>query len=285
MLSKTISVPIKNIHPNPDNPRFEAGDVTALARSISDEDLLSPLLVIPSPDPTQGEGHYMIEDGYRRWVAAKERGRVSLNCTVRYPAPGEDLRVRALITGLITDLHKEHLTAMERAEAYGRLRDEGGMSQGEIAQRLSLNTSTVSRYLSLLELSDKSKDDVRSGKLSVENAITAVKKHRAGQRKKEGKKPVDVGWEPDHFTRNHHLAKKAQTMCDAREHTGRRRYDGVACGQCWETVIRQDQSKVDYQEYKQAVEDAGGQFAVPFLPPLMTAGTSRPNGTRATDEG
>lgn len=282
MLSKTISVPIKNIHPNPDNPRFEAGDVTALARSISDEDLLSPLLVIPAPE--FGDGHYMIEDGYRRWVASKERNRVSLNCTVRYPAENEDRRVRALITGLITDLHKEHLTAMERAEAYGRLRDEGGMSQGEIAQRLSLNTSTVSRYLSLLELSDKSKNDVRTGKLSVENAITAVKKHRAGQRKKEGKKPVDVGWEPDHFTRNHHLARKAQTMCDAREHTGRRRLGGVSCGQCWETVIRQDEAKVQHAMFMEQLKEAGLSMNVPFLPPIMTAGTQKPNGTRASVE-
>lgn len=229
------------IHPNPDNPRWEAGDVTGLSQSIGEDGLLQDLLVIPAPQ--FGPGHFMIEDGYCRWVAAKGTGE-ELPCRVRYPEPGEDLTFRALITGLITDEHKTPLTAMERAKAYGRLRDEYGMTQEQIAKRCGLTTSTISRYLSLLELSDKSQGDVRIGKLTVEKAVQAVQRHRATDRKKEGKKPVDVGWEPDHFSVNHHLARKARVMCDARDHNNRRRHGG-ACGACWETVIRQDQDRVN----------------------------------------
>lgn len=267
----TVLIPVRNLHPNKNNPRYEAGDVSALARSITEDDLLQPLLVIHSPE--LGPDQYTIEDGYRRWVASKDYND-DLPCIIREVDPDEDLAVRALITGLVTDLHKEHLTAMERAVAYGRLRDEAGMTQTQIAQRLSLNVGTISRYLSLLQLSDKSQEDVRTGKLSVENAVKAVQKHRAKVRKKAGKKPVDVGWEPDHFTDRHHLAKKARRMCDAREHNARRRLGNIACGQCWEDAIRQDQTTVLHSAYLDAKRDS---FQPTFMPPFETAdGAARP---------
>lgn len=239
-------IPVRNIHPNPKNPRWEAGDVTGLAQSIEGEELLQSLLVIPAPQ--FGPNHFMIEDGYRRWVAGKERCE-TLPCIVRYPDPDEDLGIRAVITGLVTDVHKTHLSAMERAKAYGQLRDDYGMTQEQIGKRLGLTPSTISRYLSLLELSDKSKKAVRDGKVSVEQAVQAVQKHRAVTRKKNGQAPIDVGWEPDFFSRSHILAKKAEAMCDALEHSNRRRLGGIACGNCWNLVTRQDERKIVMAEY------------------------------------
>ena len=64
---------------------------------------------------------------------------------------------------------------------------------------------------------------------------------RAKQRKRQGKPRDGPVWEPDHLGATHPLARKANDMCDAREHTMRRRIGKVACGQCWETVIRQDE--------------------------------------------
>lgn len=271
MEHRTILIQKKFISPNPDNPRYEAGDVTALARSIREDDLLSPLLVIPAPQ--LGEGQYMLEDGYRRWVSVAG-DEEEIPCTVRFPAEDEDLSVRALVTGLVTDLHKEHLTALERAEAYGRLRDEAGMSQADIARRLGLHDSTIARYLSLLELSDKSKEAVKEKRITVEKAIAAVQKHRASQRRRKGKKPAEVGWEPDHFTKKHHLAKRARVMCDAREHNSRRRLGDVACGQCWEDAIRQDQTTILQAAY---LEGQREKMNPTFLPPFHTAdGAARP---------
>lgn len=255
------------IHPNPDNPRIEAGDVTVLAASIREQGIKQPLLVIPAP--LFGDGHFMLEDGYRRWVASRNI-LYALPCQVRVPHPDENLAVSALITGLVTDTN-ENLTAMEKSKAYSRLRKEG-MTQAQIARAVGVHDSTVARYLALDELAPAAQERVRKGTLSVDNALDAVKRHRATGRKKEGKKPIDPGWDPDHFTRRHHLARKAETMCNAREHNGRRRlgreagYDG-ACGQCWETCIRQDQSTVDRVEYQ------GMGFDVPFIAPVMTAGT------------
>jgi ParB family chromosome partitioning protein len=267
MANNVMDIPVENIHPNPDNPRYEAGDVTGLARSIEQDELMQTLLVVPAPE--FGDGHYMIVDGYRRWVAGKEVAD-TLPCMVRHPDPDEDPAFGALITGLGTDVHKSHLSAIERAKAYGRLQKEYGMTQEQIGERLGLKPSTISRYLSLLELSDRSQAAVRDKKLTVEQAVKAVQKNRATQRKKTGKKPAEVGWEPDHFSAGHILARKAATMCDAREHNSRRRLGG-ACGACWETAIRGDERKVVLADY--------GLSTVPVPVPITPDGAIRFSGS------
>lgn len=261
-LLQTITVPLENLHPNPHNPRNEAGDVTELAASIKSQGILQDILVRPAPE--FGPEHYMIEDGYRRWVAAKQHF-THVRVTVVTPEPHENLAVREIIISLTTTIHRTDLNAIERAKAYGRLRDEAGMNQQQIAKLMGLKSdSSVSRSLSLLELSPSYQRAVATGKTPVDRAVQAVQRKRAQNRKDQGHKPAKVEWEPEHFTRDHHLAGKARTMCDAREHTNRRRYGKVACGQCWETVIRQDQNVVDRVEYQ------GMGFEVPFIPPIMT---------------
>ena len=59
-------------------------------------------------------------------------------------------------------------------------------------------------------------------------------------RQGRGRPPVGA----DHFTGQHQLARAARALCDARQHTARRRIGRVACGQCWETVIRDDERTV-----------------------------------------
>jgi ParB family chromosome partitioning protein len=270
-------IPVAQIHPNPNNPRHEAGDVSDLARSIKvlvDQGrpaLEQPLLVTPSPQ--FGGDHFMILDGYRRWVAGRTVVR-SLECSIRYLREDEDPVQSALFTGLITSIHKLDLTALEKADAFGRMRDEFGMSQTDIAKQLGVTQTTISRYLSLLELSDQSRGLVVSGKLSVDKAVDAVKSHRAKDRKKTGKKPVDIGWEPDAFNPSHPLARKAKTMCDAREHGTRRRFAG-ACHACWETVIRQDEAKATKVDFMTA-----GSPDLQFLPPaILENGIAGVNGT------
>jgi ParB family chromosome partitioning protein len=254
------------LHPNPNNPRIEAGDVTELSRSIRENGIMQDLLVWPAPE--FGEGHYMIEDGYRRWVAARPI-LSAVPCLVRIPHPGEDPATRTLVTALVTSIHRQELNAIEKARAYGRLRDEAYLTQDQIASMLGISTSSVSRYLALLDLTTASQDRVIKGTLSVEAALTAVKRHRAKDRKGKGHKPIDVGWEPDHFTLKHPMAKRAIALCEAREHTNRRRLGGIACGQCWETAIRQDQMNVDSVAYREAGHD------VPFIPPVLNGVDAR----------
>ncbi len=252
-----IMVPIENLHPNSDNPRFEAGDVTELAASIREVGILQALSVRPSS--TRGDGHYVIEDGLRRWTAAK-LSQSEVPCRVYLLGLTEDSVKRVLVIGLVTSIHRADLNPIERAKAYGRLRTEMRMSLKVIAKTVGVSESTVSNSLALLELNEATQDRVRKGQVSVERARQAVRKKRARVRVQSGYKPSDVGWEPDHFTEKHFLSRKAKTMCDARDHSNRRRRGG-ACDYCWETVIRQDEAKVQQASFREA------GFDVPFQEP------------------
>ncbi|HLY75947.1 MAG TPA: ParB/RepB/Spo0J family partition protein [Planctomycetota bacterium] len=276
-METTRTLPLRSIHPNPDNPRVEAGDVTDLAQSIRTLGLIDPLLVIPAswiPGENPEDEQFMIEDGYRRWVALKSFAEVA-ECRIRIPDPGEDLVRRAIITAMATSLHRVGLGPMERARAYGRLRDEGKLTHAQIAALVGVGESTVSASIMLLELAPSAQKRVEEGKLKVADAESAIKRHRAIQREKKGSKPIDVGWEPDHFTTKHHLARKARALCDAREHNNRRRLDGVACGQCFEDAIRQDQTTILQAAYLESQREGMNPT---FLPPFLTADGAPRNG-------
>lgn len=275
-MSTMISV--KYIHPNKNNPRHEAGNVTELARSIESEGLLEPILVRPAElnEVELSLSHlqqYVLEDGFRRFTAFRARygNESKIECHIVRPPKGFSSLQRALTIGLATDVHKTKLNPMERALAYGRMRDDLGMTLAQISKAVGIATSSVSNSLLLLELAPKSQAAVAKGTLTVKDAENAVKNTRAKTRAAHGKKPVEVGWEPEHFTVNHIMAKKAQTMCKAREHTGRRKLGNVACGNCWETVIRLDQDKVTKAELTGAgLIIPKSVFTEPILVPTET---------------
>lgn len=243
-------ISIELLHPNPDNPRLEAGDVTELAHSIEEVGLIQALLVRPSAIE---DGEFIIEAGYRRWVAMRALKFAVVRCHVRIPQPGEDLVTRNLVVGLVEN-EREGLTPVEKARALGRLRDEKGMTQTEIAAATGWHLSTVSRYMTLHELSPRTQAAVASGQLGVEDAIRLVRQQRTKQRRRKGHKPTTgAQWEPDWFTATHPLARTARQLCQVvRQHSKRRLLGKVACGECWDTAIREDQTLVVEMRYKQA---------------------------------
>ena len=240
----TVMLPLDRIHPNPDNPRKEAGDVTALAASIRKHGLVTPLVVRPST--IGGPGHFVLEAGERRWTAIRASGIAEVECRILDLGPDEVKAKTDVIFGFVENMQRRDLGAMDRARGYGRLKNEFGMTMKQIGDEVGLSESAVSSDLMLLELDAKSQARVERGEIRLERARQAIIETRKKNRKKAGHKPVGPFWEPDYFTKNHPLSRAATRICDAREHTSRRRRGG-SCDQCWETAIRQDQQKVDAQ--------------------------------------
>jgi ParB family chromosome partitioning protein len=227
-------VEIRRVHPNPRNIRSEIGDVTEMAASMALHGVLQPLVVRDLPGIP---GDFEIIAGHRRHAAAQLAGLDEVPVTVRAAAAS----VADAELMLIENLHRSGLNPMDKAEAMGELRDSG-YSAGRIAESIGVSDSAVYYYLSLLDLDDKSRQRVRDGRLSAADAVDGIRRARRKQRRQEGKAQLTGGmWEPDHFTDKHPLARKAAALCDARQHTMRRRVGRIACGQCWETVIRQDE--------------------------------------------
>lgn len=261
---KLIDIPVSHIKPDPNNPRHEAGNVTELANSIRVEGLVEPLQVRPDP---RKKDYYILEDGLRRWTAAKTVLE-EVSCIVNTLPPGASPLTRTLTIGLITGVHKQELTPLQRAYAYARLMDECDMTQTEVSRVTGIDQATVSRDLLLLQLTPKTQDRVLRGEISVTEATRHVRNATKGKAKKgRSRGSIDIPKNVDHFTKYHALAAKAQTMCDARKHPQRGRYGSVACGRCWETVVRADQHEQDVIEYRQ------NGFDVPFQPPVMTPAT------------
>jgi ParB family chromosome partitioning protein len=197
--------------------------------------ILQPLVVEPMPGMP---GHWRIVGGHRRLAAAKAAGLKQVPITIREPGQGEPEELM-----LIENCHRRDLSIMDKAEAMGSLKSKG-YSVARIAKSTGFAEATVYSYTALLDLDNRTRAMVREGRLSAADALAGVRAARKRKRKRDGRLEVGPLWEPDHLTSAHQLARKARALCNAREHTARRRIGKVACGQCWETVIREDERTV-----------------------------------------
>ena len=174
--SELLEIPVSAIHPNPKQPRrrFEAEAASGLADSVRKQGIIQPLLVRP-----RGVGGYEIVAGERRWRAAREAGRETVPAVVR-PVDDRD----TLLLGLVENVAREQLTAVEESRAYAVLIDEFGLSLGEVAERVGRSKPSVSNRIRLLELPDDVLGMVERGQLSEGHAraVLAVPDHEGRRR-------------------------------------------------------------------------------------------------------
>jgi ParB family chromosome partitioning protein len=112
----------------------------------------------------EGERFELIA-GERRWRAAREAGVPTVPALVR-EADDRD----SLLLGLVENVGREELSAVEEARAYALLMDEFGLSLGELGERVGKAKPTVSNRLRLLELPDDLLALVERGELSEGHA-------------------------------------------------------------------------------------------------------------------
>ena len=156
------SLPVASLRPNRFQPRahFDEAEIEALAESIRAQGIIQPLAVAADP-----AGHYTIIAGERRWRAAREAGVPTVPALVR-EADDRD----SLLLGLVENVAREELSAVEEARAYALLMDEFGLSLGELGERVGKAKPTVSNRLRLLELPDDLLGLVERGELSEGHA-------------------------------------------------------------------------------------------------------------------
>src|SRR5204862_2031320 len=160
--SELAHLPVETIHANPRQPRkrFDHESTSALADSISAQGLVQPVVVRPRED-----GGYELIAGERRWRAAREAGVPTVPAMVR-EADDRD----SILLGLVENVAREQLSAVEEARAYALLMDEFELSLGELGERVGKSKPTVSNRLRLLELTDDVLGLVERGELSEGHA-------------------------------------------------------------------------------------------------------------------
>jgi len=155
-------LPVETIHANPRQPRkrFDNEATSALADSIRAQGLVQPVVVRP-----RTAGGYELIAGERRWRASREAGIPTVPALVR-EADDRD----SLLLGLVENVAREELSAIEEARAYALLMDEFGLSLGDLAGRVGKAKPTVSNRLRLLELTDDVLGMVERGELTEGHA-------------------------------------------------------------------------------------------------------------------
>jgi ParB family transcriptional regulator, chromosome partitioning protein len=142
-----LHLPVDSIYPNPRQPRkrFEPEAASGLAASIKLQGVLQPIVVRPRSD----HGYELIA-GERRWRAARAAGSATLPAIVKKVGDRD-----SLLLGLVENVAREQLSAVEEARAYATLVDEFELSLGDVSERVGRSKSAVSNRLRLLELPEE----------------------------------------------------------------------------------------------------------------------------------
>ena len=153
--------PIEKIRPNPDQPRrrMDHDSLEGLAGSIREKGVLQPLVV------REVDGVYELIVGERRWRAAQKAGLKAVPVVIKDVSPDELLEL-----ALVENIQRDDLNPLEEAMAYGRLVNEMGLTQSQVASRVGRERSTVANFLRLLNLPDYAQTDLLDGRLGMGHA-------------------------------------------------------------------------------------------------------------------
>ncbi len=154
-------VEITQVEPNKSQPRklFDKEKISELSSSIAEHGLLQPIIVRKTGD------RYQIISGERRWRASRMAGLTEIPVIIK-----ELDDKSALEIGLIENLQREDLNAVEEAQGYRTLIDEYGLTQEEISKRVGKSRPAVANAMRILVLPKQILDLVLAGKLSSGHA-------------------------------------------------------------------------------------------------------------------
>ena len=149
--NQVVLIQTDELHPHPDNPRKDLGDLTELADSIKANGVLQNLTVVPRIVTGNLLGNtwqdgYTVVIGHRRLAAAKLAGLKELPCIV------SDMGLRDQVrTMLMENIQRADLTIYEQAQGFQMMMDMGDTVE-EIARKSGFSQSTVRRRVKLLAL-------------------------------------------------------------------------------------------------------------------------------------
>jgi ParB family chromosome partitioning protein len=158
------SLPIEALTPGPFQPRggMDRASLDELAASIREHGILQPILVRPKRGSSDS---YEIIGGERRWRAAQAAQLHEVPVVVRQLGDRE-----AMAAGLVENLQRQDLNALEEAEGYKRLAEEFGVTQEALGTAVGKSRSHVANTMRLLALPAQVRDLVRNGVLSAGHA-------------------------------------------------------------------------------------------------------------------
>lgn len=162
LVGSITRIPLTSIEVNPNQPRrtFDEQPLRELAESIKLHDIIQPITVVKLANKK-----YQLISGERRFKASHLAGLKDIPAYVRVANDQEILEM-----GLLENLQRENLNAIEIGLAYKRLMAECNMTQEDVADRMKKERSTVTNYIRLLKLPPSIQVSVRNKELSMGHA-------------------------------------------------------------------------------------------------------------------
>lgn len=159
---KEMLLRIEEVHGNPDQPRkhFDPEALQELSDSIRHFGVLQPLLV-----QRDEKGGYQIIAGERRYRAAQAAGLKEIPVLVRDYSSQQVAEI-----SIIENVQRADLNPIEEAMAYQMLIRDYGLTQEEVADKVSKSRTTVTNALRLLKLAEGARDLLVEGKISSGHA-------------------------------------------------------------------------------------------------------------------
>lgn len=166
LVGSITRIPLNMIEVNPKQPRrtFDEAPLKELAESIKLHDIIQPITVVKLANKK-----FQLISGERRFKASQMAGLTDIPAYVRIANDQEILEM-----GLIENLQRENLNAIEIGLAYKRLMSECNLTQEEVADRMKKERSTVTNYIRLLKLPPSIQVSVRNKELTMGHARALV---------------------------------------------------------------------------------------------------------------
>lgn len=168
------NIAITKLHPHPQNPRKDLGDITELAESIKARGVLQNLTVVPKDfvyekHASVGKSEmqeypvdvtYTVIIGHRRLAAAKLAGLTELPCVI------VDMDQKTQIaTMLLENIQRSDLTVYEQAQGFQMMLDLGSTVK-EISDKSGFSVPTVRRRVKMMELDQNTLREVSDRQIS-----------------------------------------------------------------------------------------------------------------------
>ena len=154
-----MQMPAAYCMPGRYQPRRHMDDdaLNELVQSIKEQGIISPIVVRQT-----GDNQYEIIAGERRWRAAQKAGLSKVPVVVRKLS-----NQAAMVIGLIENIQREELSALEEAAAFSRLLLEFKMTHEAVAAAVGKSRTAVTNTMRLLQLAAGAKTQLENGKIQA----------------------------------------------------------------------------------------------------------------------
>lgn len=207
-LKGLVYVGVEHIHPHPDNPRKQLGDLSELTESIKKNGVLQNLTLVPIKDQP---GEYNTIIGHRRHAAAVAAGLKEVPCIITEMSDKEQFS-----TMLEENMQRSDLTIYEQAEGFQMMLDLGE-TEDSIAEKTGFSKTTIRHRLNLAKLDGaelKKKEDDESFQMTLKDLYALEKVEDIETRNKilkEATSSRDLCWKAESAV----TAAKRKKVADA----------------------------------------------------------------------